>query len=440
MTAGTTTASPATGAPVPPGRLGDVAARYRAHLSRGRAKLGEMFGGDVEVSSHGSRVRTAQGRDYLNCGGYGVFLTGACHPRVVAAVERQIRTHPLSTRLLLEPRAADAAAALSRVAPAGLERVHFTGSGAEAVETALKLARSQGHRRIVSAVGGYHGKTLGALSATGKALYQDPFRPLLPDSVHVPYGDTDSLAEAVGPDGSDAVVLLEPVQGEAGVVVPPEGYLREVAALCARTGAFFVLDEVMTGLGRLGHWWGAEREGVVPDVLLVGKSLSGGVVPVAAAIATARAFRAFDRDPFLHTSTFSAAPIAMAAAEASIAVIEEEGLVERARALGGTVLTALRAPLETHCPHLVADVRGVGLLLGVEFRDDGLAGEFLLELLDRGVIVNHSLNTHAVVRLTPPAVLTDAETEELAAAIDGAARALAGRFPAEDGPNEARSS
>ncbi|MFF4734657.1 aspartate aminotransferase family protein [Streptomyces sp. NPDC001262] len=402
---------------------------YKAHLSRGRGKLGEMFGGHVEVASSGSRVRTSDGREFLNAGGYGVFLTGACHPRVVAAVEHQVRTHPLATRLLLEPVAARAAAALARVAPEGLERVHFTNSGAEAVETALKLARSRGHRRIVSTVGGYHGKTLGALSATGKPLYQDPFLPLLPDTVHVPYGDAAALAGVIGDDGSDAVVIVEPVQGEAGVVVPPEGYLREVAAVCRATGAFFVLDEVMTGLGRLGRWWGADREGVVPDVLLAGKSLSGGVVPVAAAVATPQAFAAFDRDPFVHTSTFSAAPIAMAAAAAAIAVIEDEGLVERSQRLGALLLERLRALVAEHCGHLVREVRGVGLLIGVEFHDAGGAGEFLLELLERNVIVNHSLNAHSVVRFTPPAVLTDAEAGELTEAVAGAARALGERFP-----------
>ncbi|MER6034008.1 aminotransferase class III-fold pyridoxal phosphate-dependent enzyme [Streptomyces sp. NPDC001835] len=420
-------ATPA-GTQASPGR--DVPGRYKAYLSRGRGKLGEMFGGHVEVDSYGATVRTADGREFLNCGGYGVFLAGARHPRVVAAVERQLHRHPLATRLLLEPKAADAAEALVRVAPAGLERVHFTNSGAEAVETALKLARAHDHRRIVSTAGGFHGKTLGALTATGKPLYRDPFLPLLPDTVHVPYGDAAALREALGPDGSDAVVLVEPVQSEAGVVVPPDGYLRAVAAACADAGAFFVLDEVMTGLGRLGHWWGADREAVTPDVLLVGKALSGGVVPVAAAVATARAFAPFDRDPFLHTSTFSAAPLAMAAAEAAVAVVEEEGLVGRAAGLGATLLGALRNLVARHCGHLVRDVRGLGLLIGVEFQDAGLAGEFLLELLERDVIANHSLNAHTVVRLTPPAVLDDAETDRLTEALEGAARALGERFPA----------
>lgn len=408
----------------------DIAGLYKQHLSRGRGTLGEMFGGQVEVSSSGAWVHSHDGRAYLNCGGYGVFLAGACHPRIVAAVERQLRTHPLATRLLLEPRAAHAATALARIAPEGLERVHFTNSGAEAVETALKLARSRGHRRIVSTAGGFHGKTLGALSATGKPFYRDPFVPLLPGTVHVPYGDAAALRHALGDDGRDAVVIVEPVQSEAGVVVPPEGYLKDVAAACAASGAFFVLDEVMTGLGRLGRWWGADREGVTPDVLLVGKALSGGVVPVAAAVATADAFAAFDRDPFLHTSTFSAAPLAMAAAEAAIDVIEDEGLVARAEVLGRRIRAGLDSAVARHAPHLVREVRGLGLLIGVDFHDPGLAGEFLLELLARDVIANHSLNAHAVVRLTPPAVLGARELDHLDEALDAALRALARRFPA----------
>ncbi|MFF0435540.1 aspartate aminotransferase family protein [Streptomyces sp. NPDC004327] len=401
---------------------------YKTHLSSGRGRLGEMFGGHVEASSSGARVLTEDGRSFLNCGGYGVFLTGACHPRVVEAVERQVRTHPLSTRMLLDPAAGRAAAALAGVTPPGLDRMHFCGSGAEAVEAALKLARSHGRHRIIAMRDGYHGKTLGALSATGKDLYRAPFLPLLP-TTHVPYGDAAALAEALGADASDAVVILEPVQGEAGVVIPPEGYLREVSDLCRRQGAFLVLDEVMTGLGRLGTWWGADREGIVPDVLLVGKALSGGVIPVAAAVATEEAFAPFDRDPFIHTSTFAAAPVAMAAVEAAVGTIRDEGLVDRARTLGERILSALRAAVAEHCPHLVREVRGAGLLIGVEFQDPGLAGEFLLELLHGNVIVNHSLNAHAVVRLTPPAVLDEADVQELTAALHAAARALGERFP-----------
>ena len=307
----------------------ELGSLYRSRLSKGRATLGEMFGGHIEVASEGAWVMTSTGRRFLNCGGYGVFLMGARHPVVMRAVEQQLRSHPVATRIFLEPQLALAADALVSIAPAGLERVHFTGSGAEAVETAIKIGRSLGRRRLVSMVSGYHGKTMGALSMTANHVFQDPFRPLLPDVTHVPYGDAAALEATLAVMPGEACVIVEPVQGEAGVIVPPEGYLRAVQALCHAYDALFVLDEVQTGLGRLGSWWGASRESVNPDVLLVGKALSGGVVPVAAAIATAKAFAAFDKDPYIHTSTFSGAPLAMAAARGAIAAIQEDDLVIR---------------------------------------------------------------------------------------------------------------
>ena len=383
-----------------------------------------MFGDVVEESAVGAEITSTDGRNYLNCGGYGVFFVGAGHPRVVAAVRGQAGRLALSTRLFLDPVSGLAAEALTGVAPAGLDRVHFSGSGTEAVEAAVKLARAHGRRRLISMRDGYHGKTLGALSLTAKALYQDPFRPLLPDVQHVPFGDTDALAVALA-DGPDACVVVEPVQSEAGVVVPPSGYLGAVAALCREHRAFLVVDEVMTGLGRLGSWWGCAAEGVRPDVLVTGKALSGGVMPVAATLATQEAFEPFDSDPFLHTSTYSAAPIAMAAVSATVEVIRDEGLVERAAAIGARLLPALRSVAADRAPGLVREVRGAGLLIGIELVDAGAAGEFLLEMVDRGVVVNHSLNAHPVVRLTPPAVLSPSQEARLLEAVEGALSAMA---------------
>ena len=398
--------------------------RCRTHLSKGRASLGEMFGGDVEASSSGAWIHTASGRRILNCGGYGVFLMGARHPRVLAEVERQLATNPVATRLLLEPTVVEAAEALVSVTPDGLSKVHFACGGAEAVEAAIKLARAQGRRHLVSTVNGYHGKTMGALSVTGKDTFQDPFRPLLAGVSQVPYGDAGALEGVLARHEDEACVLVEPVQGEAGVIVPPDGYLREVAQLCRRYGALFVLDEIQTGLGRLGHWWGADREGVVPDMLLVGKGLSGGIVPVSALVASPEVFRPFDRDPFIHTSTFSGNPLAMAAAKGAVAALREDELVARAAELG----PELRAGIEDTAREVLGDrvreVRGVGLLIGVEFTVPGLAGDLLLELLGAGVLGNHSLNSAGVMRLTPPAVLTAGDVEFLLDAFEYACRAV----------------
>jgi putrescine aminotransferase len=400
-------------------------ARYRRHLSSGRASLGEMFGGDVEVHATGSWVTTSSGRELLNCGGYGVFITGARHPRVLAEVRAQLDRNPVATRLLLEPQAGLAAEALASVTPPGLDRIHFACSGAEAVEAALKLARANGRRHVIGSVNGYHGKTLGALSVTGKPLFQNPFLPLLPDVSHVPYGDALTLADELSRhDDGTVCVVLEPVQGEAGVILPPAGYLREVSALCKQHKAFLVLDEVQTGLGRLGHWWGADRDGVVPDVLLAGKALGGGVLPVSALVATEEAFAPFDRDPFIHTSTFSCSPLGMAAVRGAIAAIQEDDLVTRAGRIGTQLYDELSHLLQEIFGDRVATIRGVGLLIGIELSVDGLAGELLLELMSAGVIANHSLNSDRVLRLTPPAVLDEREVQFLLDAFERAARAV----------------
>lgn len=406
----------------------EVVDRHHDHVSKGRAQLGRLMGGHVEVASSGAVVRCAGDERFLSCGGYGVFLLGHAHPRVVEAVVEQVRTHPIATRMLLEARLAEAAEALADVAPDGLDYVHFVCTGAEATETAIKLGRAHGRRRIVAADGGYHGKTLGALTATGRDFYRDPFRPLLPDVEHVPFGDAAALEAAVAREPDGCCVILEPIQAEAGVVIPPAGYLRAVEAACRRHGAFLVVDEIQVGLGRTGVLWCCAREGVTPDVLLVGKTLSGGVVPVAAAVATAEAYEPMSADPYLHTSTFSGAPLACAAALATLRVIEDERIVPRARRLGDTIKQHVASALYQVIPELVTDVRGRGLLIGIEFEDAALAGEFALEMLRQRVIVSHSLNASTVVRLTPPAALSDAELEWLADAVTGAARSLAREF------------
>ncbi|MFF7942657.1 aspartate aminotransferase family protein [Nocardia gamkensis] len=402
-----------------------VLEQTRQHLGRARAQLGSLLGGMVEHRSEGARLWTTDGREFLNCGGYGVFLLGARHPRVVDAVAEQLGRHPVGTRGLLESAAAGAAAALAEVAPAGLTKVYFAGAGTEATEAALKMAAIQGRTRLIGAAGGYHGKTLGSLSLTANETYQGPFRALLHGAARVPYGDATALAEALGPDGSDVCVVLEPIQGEGGVLLPPAGYLAQVQRLCRERGAMLVLDEIMTGLGRTGTWWRGEVERITPDVLLVGKSLGGGVLPVSAAIATEAAYAAFDADLCLHTSTFSGAPLGMAAAAATLAVLREEDLVGASARIGARLRTGLTEIRDRTCPRHLVDIRGAGTLFGLEFADAGLAGEFLLEMLDARVIVNHSLNAGPVLRLTPPATLQPLDEAWLLEAFEKACVRLA---------------
>jgi putrescine aminotransferase len=400
-----------------------VLATYRAHLSTGRASLAELMAAPLEERSAGCHILTPEGEDFLDCGGYGVFLLGHCHPAVVEAVVAQVRRHPIHSSVLIDPVQAGAAEALVGIAPPGLDAVRFTNSGSEATEVALKLARLHGKRQIVSMTNGFHGKTLGALSATANTIYQDPFTPLLP-SATAAFGDAGDLERVLaGHDG--CCVIVEPVQGEGGVVIPPAGYLRDVAELCRKYAALLIFDEIQVGMGRTGRWWASQREDATPDMLLVGKGLSGGVVPVAAVLAREAVYRPFSEDPVLHSSTFAGAPIAMAAARAAIEAIEAEGLVARAAALGMELLDRIIAIVAREAPDRVREVRGAGLLIGIEFVEPSLVIDAMLELLDQRVIVNHSFNAHAVLRLTPPAILVADDVERLLRALTVSLRAVA---------------
>jgi putrescine aminotransferase len=403
-----------------------VLSAYRGHLSVGFARLAKLMHAGIEVRSQGPYVWDDQGDRYLDCGGYGVFLLGHCHPRVVEAVVEQVRSHPLSTRFLLNQPMAEAAEAITRVAPDGLDYVFFGTSGADAVETALKLAWLNGRQRIIAMENGYHGMTLGALSVTGREVYRKPFQSLLHDVEFVPFGNAEALAEALS-EGPEACVILEPVQAEGGVVIPPDGYLREVERACRAHGAFLVFDEIQTGLGRLGAWWGVDREAVKPDLLLVGKALTGGVVPVSAVVGTEAAFRLLSQDPFIHASTFSGSPIAMAAARAAIEAIEEEDIIARAASLGDRLRGVIERAIKGACPSLVREVRGVGLLIAIEWNADYLALDFLCAMLDQHVILTHSMNAPCVTRLTPPAILTEEDVAALEAAVRAGGEALANR-------------
>ena len=400
--------------------------RYTKHVNSSLARLARLTASPVELAASGSKVFGSDGHTYLDCGGFGVFLLGHCHPRVVEAVRAQVMRNPLATRLFLNPELAEAAEALAGVAPPGLEYVFLTNSGAEATEVGLKLARLAGKRSVIAAHGGFHGKTMGALSVTGRPQYRQPFAPLLPDVTFVPFGDVDALRARLA---ADCAVLLEPVQAEGGVRVPPEGYLRAVRAACDEVGAVLVLDEIQSGMGRLGAWWGADLAGVVPDVLLTGKVLGGGVMPVGGVVATEAMFAPLNADPLLHSSTFAGNPLAAAAVTATIGAIESEGLVERTRELGPQVRGLAEDAVGRHCPHLVTEVRGEGLLVGIEFVSSDVATEFLMGLLDEQVIPSYSLNSSNVLRLTPPAVLDAVDLGWLGRALDVAARRVGTTVP-----------
>lgn len=400
---------------------------YRQHVNVGMARLFELMHSPVEVDSVENFIVDECGERYLDCAGYCVFLLGHRHPSVATAVQEQLARHPVSSRVLINGPLAIAASSLAAVAPPDLEYVWFGTSGAEVVEAALKLAIANGRHRWISMEGGYHGKSLGALSVSGRQPYRAPFASVIPHVDFAPYGNIDALLLALADTDGDCAVILEPLQSEAGVVIPPDGYLQAVSEICRRHGAFLIVDEISTGLGRTGAWWRCQIEAMKPDILLAGKALGGGIVPVSALIATPEAFHPFNREPLLHTTTFSGNPLGCAAAVAAIAAVRDDDIIAKAHRIGMLLLTEIQRLATLHEGGHVSAVRGAGLLIGIEFHAEHFAADFMLEMINQRVLVSHSLNAHKVVRLTPPATLSNRDVEHLLAAIDASLAALVRR-------------
>jgi len=410
--------------PDPEAFVEDTLRKYAEFVNPGLVRLYRFAGVEtVEWEAEGVVVRDVHGREYLDfSGGPAVFALGHRHPRVVRAVVEQIQRMPMSVRAMPRRPEAELAALLAEVTPGDLRYSFFCNSGAEAVEGALKLARLvTGRPGFVATEGAFHGKTFGALSATGRDKYRKPFEPLVPGFRHVPYGDADALAEAV--DASVAAVVVEPIQGEGGVRLPPDDYLPRVREICDRAGALLIVDEVQTGLGRTGRMFASEHWGVVPDVLTVAKALGGGVMPIGAFVARPHLWQAFSQDPYLHSSTFGGNPAACAAGVATLQVLLEERLPDRAAQMGELLISSLRDVAGRH-PRWVRDVRGKGLLVGVEFADPDVALLASAEAMARGVIFFFSLNRPEVVRLAPPLIVEPAHVEAACRALEGALEAV----------------
>ena len=362
-----------------------------------------LAGGD------GAVVTDVDGKSYLDLlGGIAVNVLGHRHPAVIEAVTNQLNTLGHTSNLYAtEPGIALAEALVGLLSADAETRVFFGNSGAEANEAAFKITRLTGRTKLVAAQGAFHGRTMGSLALTGQPSKQEPFAPLPGDVVHVPYGDTEALAEAI--DDACAAVFLEPIMGEGGVVVPPAGYLAAARELTARHGALLVLDEVQTGMGRTGAFFAHQHDGITPDVVTLAKGLGGGL-PIGACLAVGPAAELLT--PGLHGSTFGGNPVCTAAALAVLRVLATDNLIGRADVLGKT----LSAGIESLGHPLVDHVRGRGLLRGVVLSSpEGKAVEAAAR--DAGFLVNAAAPD--VIRLAPPLVITDAQIDEFLAALPG---------------------
>jgi LysW-gamma-L-lysine/LysW-L-ornithine aminotransferase len=370
------------------------------------------------VRGVGARVWDADGRAYIDCvGGQGAANLGHTHPAIVAAISRQAATLISCPEIFYNDLRADLLAALIAAAPAGLDRAFLCNSGTEAVEAALKFARlATGRPGIVAAMRGFHGRTLGALSATWNREYRAPFAPLVPGFSHVPYDDLAALDAAIGPD--TAAVLLEVVQGEGGVHPGSAAYLSGAQALCRARGALLILDEVQTGYGRTGRLFACQHYGLEPDLLAVAKSMAGGL-PMGACLIGSRVGRL---TPMSHGSTFGGNPLACAAGLAALQVMADDDLPRRAARLGDILMAQLR---DLRSP-LVREVRGLGLLVGVELKIR--VTPVLQRLQALGVLALPAGAT--VLRLLPPLVIDEADLDHVIAAVGEALAGLASAGPA----------
>lgn len=378
--------------------------------------------GIVVERAHGATLRASDGSEYIDLlAGIGVAALGHGHPRVLAAIEQQARRHlhVMVYGEMIQESQVLLAEKLASLLPEELSSVYFTNSGAEAIEGALKLVRkASGRSRVLAFERGFHGDTLGALSLGGNPLYRDPFRPLLPGIDHLPF---DNLAALERIDPQTAAVVVEPVQGEAGVVIPKPGFLTALRRRCTEVGALLVYDEVITGFGRTGKLFAYEHEGAVPDVLVLAKALGGGL-PLGAFVASKRLMRTLSDDPPLgHVTTFGGHPLSCAAGLASLEGILEEGLVERAAETGTWLATRLRERLPAR--RIVA-IRQIGLLLGIEMDSPDFVERFARECRREGLILGWTLNDDRVVRLAPPLVITEAELDEAVLRMERAAARL----------------
>jgi putrescine aminotransferase len=398
----------------------DTIDKYQNHLNPTQVALLKVGGYDhIEHIAEGITLTDLEGNTYIDClGGYGTFSLGHRHPKVVEAVKRQLDLMPLASKTFLNKSLADLAARLAEIAPAGLQYSFLCNSGTEAVEGALKIARmATGKTDIIATTNAFHGKTMGGLSATGRDVFKTPFEPLLSGFSHAAWNDADAIENAI--TGTTAAVIIEPVQGEGGIQVPDDDYLPRVRRICNRHGVLLIVDEVQTGLGRTGKMFAVEHWGVVPDIMTLAKALGGGVMPIGAVLGTAEIWdRVFRENPFIHTSTFGGGEMACAAGLAAIDATLAEDLPRRAAENGAYFLDRLRA-VQAEFPKILADTRGLGLLIGVEFTDSDIAKLVIGTMVHRGVIAAYTLNNPKVIRFEPPLIISKEEIDVVVEAFRG---------------------
>jgi putrescine aminotransferase len=363
----------------------------------------------VEWSDDGAVFRDVKGKEFIDMlGGFGIYVTGHRHPKVLKAVTEQLERQAIHSQELIDPLRTYLGRLVAQITPGDLQYSFFTNSGTESIEACLKMAvLTTGRHHFIGTIGAFHGKSMGSLGGTSKAMFREPFLPLK-RWTHVPFGDVDSLRMIVasGDFSGDrvAAVVIEPIQGEGGINVAPPGYLAAAREICDQYGAMLVFDEVQCGMGRSGKMFSCEHDGVVPDLMALGKGFGGGVMPIGAAVGTPKTWEKYIDNPFLHTTTFGGKPGCCAAAIATINVLLEEDLPKQAGEKGAYLLPRMNALAATY-PNVMKGGRGRGLMLGMEFTSHEKGYAVAKALFGRGILISGTYINAQVLRVEPPLVV-----------------------------------
>lgn len=381
----------------------------------------------VEWKDHGSCFSDVNGVEFIDClGGFGIYMCGHRNPEILRYVKAQLEHQALHSQELVDPLRGYLAKALAEITPGDLRYCFFTNGGAEAVEMAIKLARiASGGKWYISTVGGFHGKSMGAVSMGGKNTYRTPYLPMIQQVQHVQYGVAEDVRKAIqnlqAVGETVAAVILEPVQGEAGIIVPPEGYLKEVRQICDELHVLLIFDEIQTGMGRTGTMWRCEAEGVTPDIMTYGKAFGGGIMPITGIICRPELWvpPLVDNPWLLGSPTFGGNPLACAAALATIAYMLKNDIPKQAKEKGEYFITGLRK-LQKQYPEVLSEVRGVGLMIGVEFPTSEIGYNFAKEMFSRNVLTAGTLINAKTIRFEPAATTSYEEFDKVLKIVDEA--------------------
>ncbi|MFA5637640.1 MAG: putrescine aminotransferase [Anaerovoracaceae bacterium] len=367
----------------------------------------------VEWTDSEEHFEDLHGHQFIDClGGFGIYTCGHRNPEILKTVKAQLDRYALHSQELVDPLRGYLASLVAMITPGDLQYCFFTNGGAEAVEMSLKLARlATGGRWYISSVGAFHGKSMGAISMGGKGAYREDYLPMIQQVQHVEYGDAKALETAIKNlhivGEKVAGVILEAVQGEAGVILPPKGYFKEVRKICDKYGVALIVDEIQTGMGRTGYMWRCEYEEIVPDIMTFGKAFGGGVMPITGIIARPKMWvqKLIDNPWILGSPTFGGNPLACAAAISTIRYMLENDIPKECQKKGDYIMKKLR-DLKKKYPTVLKDFRGAGLLIAMEFPEAEVGYEVTKGLFKRKVMVAGTLVNAKTVRIEPPAVLT----------------------------------